>query len=102
MPTKQTAPLRSCRAAVTVIISSRLYSGALIRASGGDAQSPQVRRVIGDTEHVAIHPRGKGAAIARDLIPGAVEGVITRVVTLCVGGIGAAGNDARGGDHPRR
>src|SRR6516165_5899133 len=90
MPTKHTAPLRSCRAAVTVIISSLLYSGALMRGSRGDAERAQERRMIGQAEHVAVHPRAEGGAVARDLIPCEVEGVVARIVTVCVGRIGAA------------
>jgi len=65
------------------------------------AQPPKERGVIGDAEHVALHPRREGATVTRDLIPCEVEGVIARVIPLGVGGIGTARHDARGGDHPR-
>src|SRR5579884_833978 len=69
IPTKQTSSLFRSRAAWIVIISLALYSGI---------------------EHVLLHPCLKPVAVARDRVPGRVEGVVALVVAMRVRGARAA------------
>src|SRR5690349_2606049 len=79
MPTKQTAPSRSARAAATVIISS-----AVQPLSSGI--SPH---------HVLRHPPDEGVAIPADRVPPLVEVVVPGRVPVRVRGMRAPGH---GGD----
>src|SRR5712692_7844891 len=94
MPTKYTAPFLSRRAAAIVIISFALKAGSGIGhphrrhwvKPGRTAKLVE----IGGGEHVLLHPRGKCFALARDIIPGFIEGVVALVVAVRIAGVGAA------------
>src|ERR1700683_4350798 len=80
MPTKQVAPLRILRAAAMVIISSAVY---FVSGMGDRLLQTALEfvKILG-SEHVLLHPRLKGLALARDGVPLLVEGVIARIITL--------------------
>ena len=96
MPTKQTQPSHSSRAAATVIISSRVQRHrAAHRARLRRQASAGTPRGRGCRARGARSRRVKRRAVARDLVPGEVEGVVARVVALRVGRLGAARHAAR-------
>src|SRR5512136_1686110 len=90
IPTKQTQPFHSSRDAATVIISSAVnaFGSAILRLRHPDRA--QVRRVVRRPADVAIDPLPESRAIAGNLVPREIEGVVPRVVALRVRWIGAA------------
>src|SRR5690348_2492344 len=105
MPTKQTAPSRSIRAAATVIISSAVYCASAIdcvmlpSAGRRSDASPELREVL-RREHVALHPSGKALALARYLVPSLIKGIVATVVAERVGRKSAASHFTHRTHHP--
>src|SRR5262245_19382253 len=98
MPTKQTAPFGTSRAAAMVIISSAVYVASdmglrLIEA----LQEPGK---IGGAEDVALDPAGERLSLARNRIPRLVERVVARVIAERVRRKGAAWHLADRADDP--
>src|SRR5579872_1123982 len=83
IPTKQAAPLRSILAAATVIISSGVYPFSRMARHSLDA-SPEAFEVR-CPQQVTLDPNLKSLALARDLVPMLIEGVIARVIALRIG-----------------
>src|SRR5262249_31543069 len=96
MPTKQTVPLASWRAAATVIISSAVKPSSAMRGHLGLAI--ELRAV----EHVALHPGGERVALARDGVPGLVEAAVAAIVVMDVGRSRATRSVADRVHHPPR
>src|ERR1700690_467388 len=93
------------REAATVIISSALYCGSamgrLMRpfTARRNEASPKFREVRGP-KHVTLDPAGKALALARDLVPLLIEGIVAMVITQRVGRKRAAPHFAYGAHHP--
>src|SRR5918995_1747110 len=87
IPTKQTVPFVSSRAAATDIISSAEY---VFSDTGHLRKSDrhEVLRKVGRATHVAVDPRIEVTAVASDVIPRLVEGVVALGVAVRVGGMG--------------
>src|SRR5215471_853065 len=103
MPTKQTAPLWSLRAAAMVIISSAVYSSSIGR---GRLQTLAKLREIFGPENVPLDPGLKAPSLAGNRVPLLVEGVVARIIALRVRGERAAihqthSRDGPGGKHER-
>src|SRR5215469_11575691 len=104
MPTKQTAPLRSLRAAAMVIISSALYpfcSGLTPSGICGCSFHALAEAVeIFSAQDMPLDPRLKRFAFARDHVPTFIEGVVARVVALRIGRKSSTFHNANRADHP--
>src|SRR4051812_30930064 len=85
MPTKQTSSFLSARAAATAIISAVEYSNG-----------------CSSFENMLLHPGQEGSPIARDRIPGSVEGVVAPVVAVGIRRTSATRRDGDGADRPVR
>src|SRR5215831_14588022 len=94
MPTKQTAPLLSLRAAAMVIISSAVYPFCpepfLSGMHSGTFQALAKALEIRGAQNMALHPFLKGLALPRNRVPLLIEGVIAGVISLCVRRKGSA------------
>src|SRR5512137_2079669 len=88
MPTKQTQPFHSNLAAATVIISSGVHAfgSAILRLRHADRL--QKRGMIRGAEDVSIDPVGETGTLPGDVVPGEIEGIVPRIVPLCVRWIG--------------
>src|ERR1700680_4422673 len=78
MPTKQTVPLLSWRAAATVIISSAVYAcvtGSRFSSRSGDVPA---------AHDVVAHPAQERLSISADTVPCGVEGVVPERISLRV------------------
>src|SRR6185436_2345798 len=91
MPTKQMSLLRSARDAAITIISLAVWVMSLLR------RHAQARGMHGEclrplVQHVGLHPGEEAVAVACDLVPGKIEGVVARVIAVRVGRMRAAGH----------
>src|SRR6476620_182910 len=114
MPTKQMSVWRSARAAAIVIISVAVYVilfslrrritvlRRLRRLACAHALGMHGERLRSLVQHVCLHPAQEGVALARDLVPGDVEAVVTRIIAVRVGRMGAARHAGDGADGPAR
>src|SRR6516165_2109442 len=107
MPTKQTAPFLSNRAAAMVMISLVVYVGrALIWGllshtwcCSLSEKTAKTLKIFG-VHDMPLNPLLERLALARDSVPGLVEAVVTLVVTVSIGWERATRNAADGGEGP--
>src|SRR2546423_3230751 len=106
MPTKQTSPSRSIRAAAIAIISSAVQAPLMGGAPscGQLGEAAVVFADVGGPPDVALHPCEEALAVAADRVPAHVELVVAVVVAVRVGGVRPAGGECDGvhgpaGDH---
>src|SRR5918994_7463817 len=101
IPTKQTVPFVSSRAAATDIISSAEHvfsdTSHLRKADGCE-----VLREAGCTSDVPVDPGAEVTAVASDVVPRLVEGVVALGVAVRVRGMGPSRYLADGVDDPCR
>jgi len=106
MPTKQTHPSHSRRAAATVIISSRVHGvvteGSSLRAVPAPAPSEAGRHGGRLSGARAGHPRAERARSREIAFPRRVERVVARRSSSGRTRVGPAGHATRCGDHPVR
>src|SRR5215210_4180166 len=73
------------------------------RPSSGDGlEAAPVLLDVGGAEHVALDPRCERVAVAADLVPGNVEGVVAVVVAVRVGRVRPTRRGGDRVDRPRR
>src|SRR6185295_16601118 len=99
MPTKQMSLLRSAREAAITIISLAVWVMSLFRRNA-QARGMHGERLRPFVQHVGLHPGQEAVAVAGDLVPGEIEGIVARVVAVRVGRMRAARHTGDGADRP--
>src|SRR5688500_5952626 len=106
IPTKQTVPFFSRRAASIVMISVGVYAIAsgMGRLQLGDAdfRGHEESGMVLRSEDMPAHPREKRIPVARNGIPLLAERVIAAVVAVRIARMRARGHTAHRGKHPMR
>src|ERR1700747_1820063 len=94
MPTKQTVPFLSLRAAAIVMISAGVYPASDMSDLHFRFDAATVRGKIFCAQNVPVHPCAELLPVPGDIVPGLAKRIVSFVIPVCVGGMRAARHHA--------